>query len=173
MSAKVRRLVNSYGQDLVYGVSNGSKKTPKHILLPYAIKSLTNNAELIQIINRSGHGISYSQLEEIDTSLCLEKMAKASDSRVLLPENFQPYVSATLAWDNIDRLEETLSGEGTSHRVNGIIVQPKVYGPQLPTTSQSVNNIEKSNERERSVELIERLSIAFFLDANGRIDHVT
>ena len=27
--------------------------------------------------------------------------------------------------NNIDRLEETLSGEGTSHRVNGIAVQEK------------------------------------------------
>lgn len=34
----------------------------------------------------------------------------------------------TLAWDNIDRLEETLSGAGTSHRVNGIAVQSKVAG---------------------------------------------
>ena len=28
-----------------------------------------------------------------------------------------------LAWDNIDRLEETLSGAGTTHRINGIAVQ--------------------------------------------------
>ena len=37
-----------------------------------------------------------------------------------------------LAWDNIDRLEETLTGKGTTHRVNGIVVQPNVYGPSLP-----------------------------------------
>ena len=37
-----------------------------------------------------------------------------------------------LEWDNIDCLEETLTGEGTTHRVNGIAVQPRVYGPQLP-----------------------------------------
>ncbi|KAK3874081.1 hypothetical protein Pcinc_020951 [Petrolisthes cinctipes] len=37
-----------------------------------------------------------------------------------------------LAWDNIDRLEETLIGGGTSHRVNGIAVQPTVYGPHPP-----------------------------------------
>ncbi|KAG0724427.1 hypothetical protein GWK47_040575 [Chionoecetes opilio] len=32
------------------------------------------------------------------------------------------------AWDNIDRLEETLSGAGTSHRVNGFAVQFQVAG---------------------------------------------
>jgi hypothetical protein len=37
-------------------------------------------------------------------------------------------VFTTLAWDNIDRLEDTLSGEGTSHRVNEISVQSMVAG---------------------------------------------
>ena len=47
----VQRLTNFLGQDLVFGVTCGQVKTPKHILLPYAIKSLMNNVELIQIIN--------------------------------------------------------------------------------------------------------------------------
>ena len=37
-------------------------------------------------------------------------------------------------YDNIDRLEETLSGAGTSHRVNGIAVQRGFIGP-LPEKS--------------------------------------
>ncbi|KAK3884772.1 hypothetical protein Pcinc_010958 [Petrolisthes cinctipes] len=49
-----------------------------------------------------------------------------------MPEQIQPLIPTTLAWDNIDRLEETLSGGGTSHRVNGIAVQPTVYGPHPP-----------------------------------------
>ena len=148
-SPRIQRLINSYGQDLVFGVSSGTHKTPKHVLLPYAIKSLTNNVELIQIINRCGHGVSYTQLEEIDTALCLQKMAKASEDRVPLPEKIQLYVNTTLAWDNIDRLEETLSGEGTSHRVNGIAVQPRVFGPQLPPQSEPV--IVK--ERKHSIDI--------------------
>ena len=43
----------------------------------------------------------------------------------------QPRVSITLAWDNIDRLEETLLGERTPQRVYGITVQAKHFGPQL------------------------------------------
>ena len=124
----------------------GKIKTPKQVLLPYAVKTLTNNVELVQILNRCGHGISYSQLEEINTALCLQKMA--STSEIPLPDNIQPYISTTLAWDNIDRLEETLSGEGTSHRVNGIAVQARHFGPQLPTELSPV--IAKS--KQRSVE---------------------
>ena len=48
-SSKVQRLVNSFGQDMVFGVTGGrNEKPPKHILPPYAVKTLTNNLELIQ-----------------------------------------------------------------------------------------------------------------------------
>lgn len=62
------------------------------------------------MLNRSGHGIAYSQMEEINTVLCLQKMALAHDNEDPLPKKIQSYVQTTLAWDNIDRLEETLSG---------------------------------------------------------------
>ena len=65
-SSKVQRLVNSFGQDIVFGVTGGRRKPPKHILLPYAVKTLTNNVELIQILNRCGHGVAYSQIEELN-----------------------------------------------------------------------------------------------------------
>ena len=126
---RVQRLMKSFAQDLMFGVSRGKIKPPKQILLPYAVKTLTKNVELIQMLNRCGHGIAYCQLEEINTDLCLQKMA--STSEIPLPANIQPHVSTTLAWDNIDHLEETLSGEGTSHRVNGIAVQARHFGPQL------------------------------------------
>ena len=56
----------------------------------------------------------------------------------------QPYLLTTLAWDNIDRLEETLRGKGTSHRVNYIAVQASVVGPQLP---REKNQVAKRNQR--------------------------
>ena len=124
---QLERLVNSYGEDLIYGVSGGKQKPPKHILLPYAVKSLTNNVELIQILNRCGHGIAYSQVEKINTVLCHQKLASKSNNDVRLPENIQPHINTTLGWDNIDRLEE-----GTSHRVNGIVVQARHFSPNLP-----------------------------------------
>ena len=47
-------------------------------------------------------------------------------------------MSTVLAWDNIDSLEETLTGSGTSHRVNGIAVQPRVFGPDLLRHTEAV-----------------------------------
>lgn len=124
---RVQRLVTSYGQDLIHGVSRGQVKTPEHVLLPMAVKTLTGNVQLIQLLNRFGHGLSYSQCEEIETSLCLNKMAKSSESGITLPDSIQQFSFTSLVWDNIDRLEETLSGAGTSHRVNGIIIMVPVY----------------------------------------------
>ncbi len=39
---------------------------------------------------------------------------------------------------HIDRLEETLSGSGTSHRVNGIAIQPAFIGPMLPPAKTTI-----------------------------------
>ena len=86
---------------------------------------------MIRTLNRLGHGISYTQLEEIDTALCLYKLEAQTENSVAIPKRIQPYLPTTLAWDNIDRLEETLSGKGMSHRVNGIAVQASVVGPHL------------------------------------------
>ena len=121
-SSKVQRLVNSFGQDKVFVVTGGRKKPPKHILLPYAVNTLTNNVELIQILNRCGHGLAYSQIEEFNTAMCLQKKAMNPENTVPFPDNIKPHISTSLAWNNIDRLEETLSGGGTSHRVNGIAI---------------------------------------------------
>ena len=102
------------------------------------MKTLTGNVEVIQLLNRFGHGVSYSQLEENDTALCLEKMADNLNQAAILPTTVQPNVFTNLAWDNIDRLEETLTGEGTTHWVNGIAVQPAVFGPHLPCITPPV-----------------------------------
>lgn len=139
-SDRVQRLAISLASDFVFAVTCGKTKPPKHILLPFAVKALTGNTELVRTLNRLGHSVSYSQIEEIDTALCIQKLERSKDD-FPLPADMYPGVFTTLAWDNIDRLEETLSGEGTSHRVNGIAVQPKVAGPMpqnvLPPVSKS------------------------------------
>ena len=55
-----------------------------------------------------------------------------------------------LAWENIDRLEETITGKVASHRVNGIAVQSKVYGSHLPKANLPI--IEKHRHRTVSTE---------------------
>ena len=87
----------------------------------------------------------FIKLDENDTALCLQKLVTGLNHRVALPASIKPYVFTNLAWDNIDRLEETLTGKGTSHRVNGIAVQAKVYGPYLPRAE--LPHVEKKKQR--------------------------
>uniref|UniRef100_UPI00358E7DDF uncharacterized protein n=1 Tax=Myxine glutinosa TaxID=7769 RepID=UPI00358E7DDF len=88
-SERVQRLAASFGSDLVFAVTCGKTKPPKHILLPFAVKSLTGNTELIRSLNRLGHAISYSQVEEIDTALCVQKLERSAED-IPLPEDMHP-----------------------------------------------------------------------------------
>ncbi|XP_066917320.1 uncharacterized protein [Clytia hemisphaerica] len=125
-SDRVNRLKLSFAQDLVYAVHNGEKLTPKSCLLACQIKDLTNNVELIRTMNKLGHGISYDVVQSLLTEVAYQKVDSTDGEKVQLPETTEKETFAMLAEDNIDRLEETLSGEGTTHKVNSIIIQPDV-----------------------------------------------
>ena len=110
-SSRVNRLKLSIGQDLVYALSNRRIKTPKSILYPYAIKSLTNSTKLITINNQLGHGISASILEEeLATENAFRVLENQLEDSVLL-HGVSNEVFTMTVHDNIDRNEETLSGK--------------------------------------------------------------
>ena len=141
-------LRNSIAQYLEFAITRGRYKPVKHMLLAFAVKSLTGNVELIHPLNRLGHGITYTQLEEIDTSLCLQKLAVAAENCIPPPGNIHPYTSTTLAFDNMDRIEGTLSDGEISHRENGIAVQPAVCGPH---PGKVLPKVHKSKQRSCAV----------------------
>ncbi|KAG0712719.1 hypothetical protein GWK47_017819 [Chionoecetes opilio] len=150
-SQRTAILVESFSQDMIYAVTRGQYKTPKHFLLPYAVKALTGNTEVIRILNKFGHGVSYDQLEENDTALCLQKLAMGFNQRAVLPLSIKPHVFPQILHGIIwDRLEETLTGKGTSHRVNGIAVQTKFYGPYPPRPE--LPRIDKLKQRSVNIE---------------------
>ena len=130
LPSRVNRFIHSVSQDFMFAVSGGSCTTAKHILLPWAYWKCV---EVIKLLNRLGHDVSYSKLEEIETAFCLKKIESEEEMAVILPSNIYPGVPTTLAFDNIDRLEETLSGSETSRCVNGIVIQPIVHTVETPT----------------------------------------
>ena len=95
---------------LLFLVHNGNQLTPKSILFPCQIKELTNNHELITTANKLGHGVSYSKLQELLSEVAYEKVENLKDNIVALPECCVEGSFTMLVEDNIDRLEETLSG---------------------------------------------------------------
>ena len=66
--------------------------------------------ELITILNRFGHSLSYSQMEELETSLADYQIAKQQNG-VIIPDACCPNVPGVFCWDNNDLLDETLSGK--------------------------------------------------------------
>ena len=76
------------------------------------------------------------------------KMALKPDNEVPLSENIQAYVSTMLTWNGIDRLEETLSGAGPSHRANGIAIQATHFVAHL----SAAPGIKRARIRKRSID---------------------
>ena len=102
LASRVNRFIYSvFARFYVCGYG-GYCNTAKHILLPWAVKTLTGNVEVIKLLNQLGHGISYSKLEEIETALRLKKIESEEEMAVILPSNVYPGVPTTLAFDNID-----------------------------------------------------------------------
>ena len=105
------RICYSFAQDIAYGVTNDKVKTPKSILLPTMIKSLTNKSELINVLNRLGHSVSYSTLLESQTENAFRILDHQLRSGCIIPEECQAESFTIFVAGNIDQNEETLSGK--------------------------------------------------------------
>lgn len=95
LSQRVKMLIQSFSQDIIYRVTCGKRIPLKHLLLPYAVNTLTGNVEVIQTLNILG--VSYSHLEEKDTALCLQKLAATTNQQVILPAAIRLSVFTILA----------------------------------------------------------------------------
>ena len=69
MSISLSHHFKSFGPDHLDAITCGKHKPPKHILHPYAVKTLTANIVIIKIPNKFGHGVSCPQLEENETNI--------------------------------------------------------------------------------------------------------
>ena len=131
VKSDIQRRILAIGQDLLYTTSKGRVKTPKHVSLAMAVKNLTGSSQVVTLINRFGHSISYNELLEMEVSMAL-KQIKRQQEGIILPSNINTHVFSSICWDNNDLNEHTLSGSGTTHCTNGIIVQRQVQTCQPP-----------------------------------------
>ncbi|KAJ8050265.1 hypothetical protein HOLleu_03399 [Holothuria leucospilota] len=80
------------------------------------------------------------QIRELDTTVAQKVVERDID----LPQNIIPRQYTTAVWDNIDLSEETLSGKGTTHFTNGILVQRHSYEPDVPLIEPEVRTGRRS-----------------------------
>ena len=82
---------------------------------------MTGSKNAVTLLNRFGHGISYTELEEVQTAMAKCHLDRATDGEAFFPSNINPSLRVSLCFDNNDINEETLSGSGTTHCTNGIM----------------------------------------------------
>ncbi|KAJ8681804.1 hypothetical protein QAD02_017596 [Eretmocerus hayati] len=131
----------SLASDIIFNVTKGVVKPSISIRLGMAVKSLKNSKQLVNLLNRSGHCVNYSALEEFETELAYTSLARSA----LCPNNIllRNDLNTGVAWDNFDRFVETATGRDTLHCTNGIIYQNKCHDnlndPAGDSTESSTN----------------------------------
>ncbi|GFV69644.1 hypothetical protein TNCV_4507591 [Trichonephila clavipes] len=131
------RLSNSLASDAIYCVSNGTVNLSKHIILGMTVKSLTSSRKMINILNRLGHCCNYNTLEELETETTISSVNR---SQICPPDIIQsPSLSTGVAFDNLYRYVDTLTGKDTLHDTVGIIYQNVSHDYDIELNSSSIS----------------------------------
>ena len=112
--------IASIAQDLIYAASKGRKFTHKSLALGMTVRNITGSVRLLRILHGLGHTASVATVYKHDTALAI---ASSGAQDIIIPRNINPGMFATVVWDNNDFNEETVSGKGTTHVANGIVLQ--------------------------------------------------
>ena len=151
-SEEVQRRAQSTSQDALFIVRRGRAKPEKHVTLGTTVKSLTGSKKLVTVLNRFGHCLNYSSLEELETAT-----ADALQERgVACPDGTLKGSPMGLAFDNFDEITQTLSGADSLHDTMGILYQniPTVAFPQVAEapSKKSIDGALKKSTRKRTLE---------------------
>ncbi|KAK3764230.1 hypothetical protein RRG08_045716 [Elysia crispata] len=126
---------------------------PKHILLGVSVRHLTGSSQLIHILNRFGHTISYSAILEIETAIC----DNITDNDHLFPRQIRTdnNLVTHFCWDNFDLAEETLTGADTTHTTHGIVIQEVSGTPESEVTDER-ETLGCQTETDKATSVIEK-----------------
>ena len=148
-----KRRIKSISQDVVFSTTSGIKKPSNHLQLGLAIKSLTGSRNVVEILNRMGHCVSYSTVGELETELTFE--ANENSKETPFGMKTTPEFNTGIAWDNFDRFVETKSGKDTLHDTVGIAYQMR----DVPMTNLTAMHSEKSANCTDSLPLLQQPGI--------------
>ena len=130
LPAATRSAALSMAQDLIYCTTGGIIKNPKHVALPLTEKHLIRSVQLVDILNKFGAGLCNDLVQEMETAFTQRCLTKIEADGVYIPKALHPNIPVVFCWNNNDINEETLSGHGTTHCTNGIIIQREVQSVQ-------------------------------------------
>lgn len=141
-----RSRVLSIGQDLVFSVSGGKKKTPKHVGLGSTLHQATRSKQLVDLFHQAGHVISYRDILEMDTSLAKTTLENIDhNTGAVIPPNLVPQRFVHFSVDNIDINDSTLDGKNTFHGTQMAVWQ------RGPAPDDPLKNIHPSKQSTLNV----------------------
>lgn len=142
------RLIDSYAQDLVHGVTKGKIITEKHYLMGLGLHNLTGQKNVVEIVNKFGNSISYPLTCEILTTQA-ESAIKRSKMSALLP--LQPQFNEailTFFWvDNLDLVIDKQYGGGAINITSMMAFQENNVKNNETLKSPSVSVIRKKSRK--------------------------
>ena len=148
----IGRKAISMASDAMYNVSKGKVKPWKHTAMGLGLTSLTGSKIAIQIINRTGHSINYSEAKALETEFAysLEDNERDAPDGICLDQHF----ATACVWDNNDASVETIDGKETLHATVGHTYQNIDENYQNDTTVvqfREARNRRKFIGREREI----------------------
>ena len=146
------RRILTIAQDIIYLQSKGRKQLPKHMSLAMTVRHLTGSAQLIGLLNGFGYSVSNSVVLNHDTAIATQQMNRGDNA---LPPGIQPRKPTSVVFDNNDFEEDTLTGKGTTHNTNGIVIQPGQRSSASDGERQQQQQLDMPSAkrtRERSME---------------------
>lgn len=84
-----------------------------------SIKSVTDSKKLVQVLNRFGHFLNYSCL----ASLEITTAEAIKERKLACPEDTVVWLRIGFAFENFDKMTQTLSGSYTMHDTMGVLCQ--------------------------------------------------
>ena len=112
----VCRKVCSIAQDIIFGVSNGTKLTTKHVGLGIALHQATRFEMLVNLFHSAYHTVGITTIRRIDNSITNNILERYLENGcVYIPDNIDRGIFAHFSCDNKDVLESTLDIRNTFH----------------------------------------------------------
>ena len=139
-SETLHRYTMSLGQDIIFMASRGKCKPPKHIGLNQALHQKTHSKDLVILVNRFGHGVSYEDVQRIDT--CWSEIQLSGDG-FIIPQNTAHGQVTTGTGDHFNRAIESVKGEHHDV-VNMVLFQQETTGLQTNGISIMFNKDEEA-----------------------------
>ena len=147
----VKRLVNSFGSDIINGVMRGRISTKKHYLLSLGLQSMIGTKSVITILNKLGHCLNYKKTCEIETAVAESTSIRAKEKNILPILPVGDEIILTFFWtDNFDVNIESQKGDGSIHITHLMAFQELVEG--IPNNTNNNVSLPRSKRRKISID---------------------